>query len=513
MRSPSVGVRLNRIVRRGLLRSPWGFIAFGATGIAADSVTAVGDKVQPTWGRGAIWLSLVVVGVILHWAIASLRKRVGAGLPFSMVPGKPLSVLITARLAGSDSLRRQLDQAFGLWVEDRYQEASTILNKCLATERLVPEEGAAVLFLVGRVLQEAERFRDAEEIFDEALAVLPERKRKVRILRLLLCVSRASAIGKQCRPEEALGLLAGDATRLASGLSRHLRGTWSAYVDGNIGLIQREMGALGDAEKTFERAVEKNTKAGWTPGRAEALANLGIVRTKLGKFKSAGEVLDKALALERRSGRREHEVRSMGHLGRLKAAQGLFPEADRQLQRALSICDELVGSEKERANCLVAIANVHNAWYESDHEPSHLESALNALSKALTVEREIGYWWGAAQTLANMGKIRREMGIAMRDGGMFDQARHDFEEAVAVAHDHLGDYTLSRTLTSLGSYLHWLATPPWSAPDRTLLTTAEDCLISALGLLPGECLRQRLRIEGILARIAQVIHTTPGPQH
>jgi tetratricopeptide (TPR) repeat protein len=104
-----------------------------------------------------------------------------------------------------------------------------------------------------------------------------------------------------------------------------LRGA-SGQADGvalyELGIVQRQTGAMAEALATYERALAIDRELGDGDAEAKVLNSLAIVHAEQGRFDAARASFESALAISRELGDRRQEGLVLGNLGSLNLEQG-----------------------------------------------------------------------------------------------------------------------------------------------------------------------------------------------
>jgi tetratricopeptide (TPR) repeat protein len=150
---------------------------------------------------------------------------------------------------------------------------------------------------------------------------------------------------------------------------------------GNVGLILRRMGDVGDAIEHLERALGLYQERE-LDGRAEVLGGLGLCFRDIGELGSAVEYFQQALGTHEELGRRAGQATMLGNLGNTYRAMGEIDRAIEHLGRALAIYEEL-GLPEGQGAALGNLGACYRALGEAPRAREHYE-------RALTVFRRIG---------------------------------------------------------------------------------------------------------------------------
>jgi tetratricopeptide (TPR) repeat protein len=229
-----------------------------------------------------------------------------------------------------------------------------------------------------------------------------------------------------------------------------------ASVMASVGRLQLELGRLGDALASCERALaEFGQLDGEEQNTARTLGNLGTVQRRLGRLDEARAAFTRALAMfEQMEGEEQHVAHTLSILGEMQREAGQFEDALGHFERALAIKQRVYGkSHPEVANTLDDLGLVHG-------DLGQFEQALGDFKLALAIKEQA---YGkdhpsVARTLdhlgilqSNLGRFEEAFASQSRALAIFEQAYGEEHLDVAIALTNLG--TVQRELGRLDAAL------------------------------------------------------------
>ncbi|KAL6807195.1 hypothetical protein GGI42DRAFT_320215 [Trichoderma sp. SZMC 28013] len=190
---------------------------------------------------------------------------------------------------------------------------------------------------LGRLYGDQGKFREAEEMYNQALKETEKTLGRDHVLTLFIVRSLASLYGNQNKLREAEEMY----NRVLEGDEKTLgRDHISTLCTVNsLGVVYNAQGKHREAEEMFNRALEGFEKALgrdhiWTLG---AVNNLGIVYYQQGRLREAEEILNRALVGWEMALGRDHPstLNAVGNLANVYRKQGKFRKAEEMNNRAL----------------------------------------------------------------------------------------------------------------------------------------------------------------------------------
>jgi tetratricopeptide (TPR) repeat protein len=287
----------------------------------------------------------------------------------------------------------------------------------------------------GTLLERQNRYAEAREAFEQALAITPETNRTARIECLihlvLACFNDARPAESRARAEEAIALGAE---------GKHLRAAhWMAAA------ACGDLGRLAEAEEHVRRAYAV-AEAEQDPGTmAEILGSLAGIQLKRGRLAEANEACIQAMALDPKGVRMASAVQSqvlrewgrhddaLAVLRRHDNAPGLnIPYFERRLRAASALEQARIEAECGRADDAWSHIQEARAVLRDDTKLGLLcEGALAWVyaARGLADEsREAADW--AKSELADFARDPQTSRSLLFDVGMAAWTRSDYKEAI-----------------------------------------------------------------------------------
>jgi putative nucleotidyltransferase with HDIG domain len=212
-----------------------------------------------------------------------------------------------------------------------------------------------------------------------------------------------------------------------------------AHANNLLGLIERERGDLGMAERLHALARRQAEAAGHTLLVAMTETNLGIVANIRGDYRVALKRYRTSLAVHRTLGTSPSMVHVLNNLAMLYTDLRRWRAADRAFSQALEVCDEL-GDAAGRARITgnrIEVLIAQKRWAEA--------------RIACTQARRLAVSTGATGTLAEVSK---HLGVVARETGDWRTATVNLARAERIA-DERGDLVLGAETAREQARLHW----------------------------------------------------------
>jgi predicted TPR repeat methyltransferase len=300
-------------------------------------------------------------------------------------------------------------------------------------------------------LHRAGRLGEAEAIYRQVLATVPEHAEALHLLGLIACQAG--------RLDEAAELI-------ARGLAQQPD---NAEFLINLGEVQRRQGRLPEAIGTFRRA------AVLAPGNAFGHYNLGLALAAAGQSPEAIAAYRQALALQ------PQFPEALNNLGLLLHGAGDFQAAADAFQTALALRPNhaeaannlglALWSLQQHARALEAFTRA--VRLNPDFAAAHGNRAL-ALRKLGHAFEAVNAYRKAAQLNGTSADLQRDMAIALAEISHFDDAMAAAHRAVELAPDS------AESRHALGVVLGAAA-----RSDRSKVAAAISAYVEALALRPG----------------------------
>lgn len=191
----------------------------------------------------------------------------------------------------------------------------------------------------------------------------------------------------------------------------------AANARANTAIVYHQQGDYAQAADFYQKNLKVFEGMGDRDGVASVLNNYGGVLMEAGRYDEALENYRRTLSMRREAKDRGGEVSALLNLGVVYRLRGEYEPALEHLSQALALAREL-GDREGVAEALGDIAKCHLG------KGDYLK-ALEAAGEGAAVSKQTGaldHVWNALTTA----------GSAARGLGRFDEARKDFEEAIAV---------------------------------------------------------------------------------
>jgi tetratricopeptide (TPR) repeat protein len=184
-------------------------------------------------------------------------------------------------------------------------------------------------------------------------------------------------------------------------------------------------GTLGDylwVPEYYASMASLYQQLGNRRGQALCLTGLAALAEYQGHYAEALGHAEQAASLFRDIGDKAGEADLLSAAGWHHALLGDYPQARRSCRRALALNDAADYGSRHLEG------NICNSLGYTEYHAGHLGEAVVCYERALSIFRAVGNRWGEADTLTNLGEIRRAVGD-------LPQA----QEAWQQAHDILDD--------------------------------------------------------------------------
>jgi len=185
---------------------------------------------------------------------------------------------------------------------------------------------------------------------------------------------------------------------------------WEGSVLGNLGLLHKQQGRLGEARAHLEDALRIHRAIGSRQGEGGLLDCLGSLHQQQGRLDEARAHFEGALRIHRAIGNHRGETIALSNLGLLSMNQGRIDTALLQLEAALAMHRE-AGDRAGEGMLLTNLGSLHLAQGRNESARAHFEASL-------AIHRAVGNRRGESVVLGNLGNL------------------HLKEEQLAVAEEH-----------------------------------------------------------------------------
>ncbi len=187
---------------------------------------------------------------------------------------------------------------------------------------------------------------------------------------------------------------------------------WKGTFYSGIGRVSYEQGALADASKYYELALDIFTMLKNTSLQANLSNGLGLISHKKGNYSEALSFFEKVLAAD------VNNENVLNNIGKVYYELGKYDDALKFYEKALQIAEKS-GFLNEKADYLNSIALLFEARGNYDR-------ALEYYNEALQISDNLSAFFAKATYLANIGGVYHEK-------GNFIKALQYYEEAFNIA--------------------------------------------------------------------------------
>ena len=282
-------------------------------------------------------------------------------------------------------------------------------------------------------------------------------------------------------------------------------------------IVSQDFGRAGESVVALEKAIKYLKEAKNDRILANAYSNFGYALTQMGEWERAAEMLHTAIALSVVAGHRVVEGSSLDTLGEILLLQGRFEESEQSLQKSISYLQAAnftyaeVQTHQTLGRCYLAQGKFDLAQESFEAQLAlarRVEDKRNqTLSQIYLARVQIEKKnLAAAQDLLNLvseeidtssnasiiGLFRIVNGILSHELSNFEEARHDFGQAITVFSIVKDPYREAYTRYRLG---------------KTLLTTGDDGR-GRLELRQALEISRRLKAEPLSKMITAILPET-----
>ena len=240
-----------------------------------------------------------------------------------------------------------------LAIHGPWQRHQEILDRCLELSAAVPVDPllrAQVLRARGQLSHERDQIDAALRDFEEARTIAAARGEQ--ILEGTLLVDLAVIHRERLRMSES-------EQALRSAMQTASKDPWlEAYVQGNIGILDYELGRYREAQLAFEKALERFREIGDRRYEAFFVCNLGVLCRDQGRLNEARSLYEKGVPILHELGDRRYEGTGLDYLAGVLWEQQLLQEARAVCKKALTMVRE-AGDRRQSAISLAHLAGIH----------------------------------------------------------------------------------------------------------------------------------------------------------
>ena len=292
----------------------------------------------------------------------------------------------------------------------------------------VDAESVPALIVEGNRLYDGSRFRDAAQVFEDAICVATRTGDRLGLARGWNGLSRA---------QWALGENAPSLASEERALALQQQGDdpdFMALALNNVGLSLYSTGAHGEALDYYTLGLERAASPGT---RALLLLNVGLVFRYQGRFPEAESVLLEALALRRAEGKPRETALVWNALGMVARITGRYGRAIACYEESLAL-RRGAGDRFGEAQTMNNLANVYG-------DQGELERALTLHRQTLRLAEEISY-------ARQIGLSHENIGAELDDLGRPAEALPEACAAASLYRRTNDRANLANSLSNAGGY-------------------------------------------------------------
>ncbi|SAL07174.1 photosystem I assembly protein Ycf3 [Caballeronia calidae] len=191
----------------------------------------------------------------------------------------------------------------------------------------------------------------------------------------------------------------------------------------NMAVSYRELGAVDEARRCYERSLEIRRHAGDFGGLAATLHNLAVLHADRSDYDRARLLLEEARELRREMGDNQGLGRTVLRMGMLHEAQGDNSSAIECYEHALKLAEAEAGVQS-RADEATALLNLADAWSNQ----GEIELSLALIDKAEKLFDDTEMMAGIAMTHYGRARTLAAAGRPTQALACFEIARSHFAE-------------------------------------------------------------------------------------
>ncbi len=357
----------------------------------------------------------------------------------------------------------RISSARALAGQGRYGQSEQHLGHASAAVRDAPgpRQAAArleALNLSGLIAVETGRFDDAEDFFDQALALGHSTPETPTALIAETLRSVANLEAERGHLNLATDHLREAVTLFRSALGHDHPDTLRAWND--LATVTFQRGHHSKAEELFQRVLRARIQllGPEHPEVAQAMSNLAVAQEALGRLPEAETSLRRALAIRETSGTVSTlgTARALNSLAAVLRRQKRFDEAAELYGRAVDTLQAGTGPDHPE------LANIFRGWSSNEKRRGHSERAETLARSALEAARQ-----AFDEPHVEIADASRWLADLIAAAGRLEEAETVYRDAVSIARqlppeDHPG---LAAAWVGLGTTLLGLNRPddalPW----------------------------------------------------
>jgi tetratricopeptide (TPR) repeat protein len=357
----------------------------------------------------------------------SLHRLVQAVLVDQMEPAQ--------RCLWSERAIRMVNAAFPEDTLKTWALCERLLTLALACVSLIAFTGnelpeiSALLFKAGSYLMARGRYREADPLLSQAVALAEQQHGTDHLLLILRLDKQAELFWNQGKYEEAERVLQRMLVLEMHYMGQHHSGT--AETLSKLAVLYASQGKYEKAEPLYQRALHiQRQQLGHEHFQVSTtLNNLAYLYWRQGKYGEAESLYKQALSIwERQLDPDQPEIASpLTNLANLYREQGRYEEAEPLYKQALCIREQRLGSDHPYTGITInGLANLYR-------EQGKYEEAEPLYRQALTIsEQQLGV--SHPQTT----EILADLATLYREQGKYEEAEPLYRQALTISEQQLG---------------------------------------------------------------------------
>jgi tetratricopeptide (TPR) repeat protein len=291
---------------------------------------------------------------------------------------------------------------------------------------------AKVLTVLGGVLQKQDKFKDARQVFEQAIEIAETLNDQSSLAIGLNCLG--GLLQKQGKLEEAqqtfergikIAETLNDQSSLAIGLNC-------------LGGLLQKQGKLEEAQQTFERQIEIAETLNKQSQLAIGLNCLGVLLQQQNKLEEAQQAFERSIKIAETLNNQSSLAIGLNRLGGLLQQQGKLEEAQQTFERQIEIAETL-NNQSQLAIGLIYLRELLN-------KQGKLEEAQVAFERSIEVNEALNNQSQLATDLKRLGRLLHKQ-------GKFEEAQQACERYIEVAQALNNQSQLATGLKQLGRLL------------------------------------------------------------
>lgn len=273
------------------------------------------------------------------------------------------------RSSNADKRREYLIKA-GREAQRNYANAAALDYYRRGLPLLARDQQIPVMLSMGQVLELVGRWEDADDAYQQALAL-----------------------------SEELGDLSGQAQACIA-----------------IGELRRKRGRYGEATPWYKKGRALSEQQGDQAGVAKVLICAGTLANQQGDPDAAVTLYEQSLAIRRRLDDQPNMANALNNLGVVARSRGDYARARGYQEEALAIRRAL----RDRWAIAFSLNNLGNVALDE----GKYSEARAYLQEAVALQREIGDKWAIGNALNNLGNVTREQGDYATTRALYEESLH-----------------------------------------------------------------------------------------